>query len=117
MITDSTATFHQLLHEIVNGLGVVLAAIGSAALIVGGTISVNIMLVAVTEPAHWIRIRNALGLRPRNITFRFLSECATVILMGGAVGVLYGIVIATLVTLVTAFLSAIEFWSNLRASW
>jgi putative ABC transport system permease protein len=82
-------------------------------LIVGGIVIMNIMLVSVTERTREIGIRKALGARPRDIMIQFLIESGTMALVGGFFGVLGGILVAQLVTVVAGFPSTVALWSVL----
>lgn len=68
-----------------------LAAIGSICLIVGGVGVMNVMLVSVTERRMEIGIRRALGARQRDIQSQFLIESVILSLFGGVFGVLLGV--------------------------
>jgi putative ABC transport system permease protein len=108
---DSSSTFQNLLGKILNSFGAVVASIAAISLVVGGIVIMNIMLVSVTERTREIGVRKALGARRNDILVQFLIESATISLVGGAIGVLSGILLAKIITLAIAFPSAIEYWS------
>ena len=89
------------------------ATIGIAciSLVVGGIVIMNIMLVAVTERTREIGIRKALGARRDDVLLQFLIEAVTLSTLGGALGVILGVVVAESVTLLIGIPSSIKLWA------
>jgi putative ABC transport system permease protein len=71
---------------------VLLIAIASISLIVGGIGIMNVMLVSVTERTREIGVRVAVGATEEAIQLQFLGESVMLSLVGGAAGVLFGFV-------------------------
>uniref|UniRef100_A0A7C2NG20 FtsX-like permease family protein n=2 Tax=Thermoanaerobaculum aquaticum TaxID=1312852 RepID=A0A7C2NG20_9BACT len=79
-------------------LTLLLAAIASVSLLVGGIGIMNIMLVSVTERTREIGVRRALGARRADIRWQFLIESSMISGLGGVVGIGLGIFIARLIS-------------------
>jgi len=77
---------------------IVLGAIASISLIVGGIGIMNIMLASVMERTKEIGIRMAMGATKKDIILQFLTEATIISLTGGITGIILGIILSKLIT-------------------
>ena len=87
----SMQTMIEQMSTITKTLSLMLSGIAAISLLVGGIGIMNIMIVTVTERRQEIGIRKALGASPAAIRRQFLTESASITLLGGAIGILLGI--------------------------
>ena len=102
-------------NKITSGFFVVMLALSSVGLMVGGVGVVAIMMISVTERTREIGVRKALGATRREIMFQFLIEAATLTLVGGIAGMVLGGLIALGVNKLTPIPAQVPMWSVLLA--
>jgi len=87
-----------LMQQVTGIFTIVLGAIASISLLVGGIGIMNIMLVSVTERTREIGIRKAVGARRRDILMQFLIEAAMLSGVGGGIGIVGGWAVSYLIS-------------------
>jgi putative ABC transport system permease protein len=79
-------------------MSILLAAIASVSLVVGGIGIMNIMLVSVTERTKEIGLRQAVGAKTKDILTQFLVEAVTLSVAGGIAGIVLGLTVSALIS-------------------
>jgi putative ABC transport system permease protein len=103
--------FLETFNNMTRGFFLVMLALSSVGLMVGGVGVVAIMMISVTERTREIGVRMAVGATRGEILFQFLVEAATLTVLGGVAGMVLGGLIAFLVNHYTPIPAAIPLWS------
>lgn len=99
-----------------NVMSMLLGAVASISLLVGGIGIMNIMLVSVSERTREIGIRMAVGARPSNVRVQFLTEAVVLSLLGGAIGIGIGVGVSKAVTQIFSWQTVISMQSVVLAA-
>jgi len=105
---QSMAEFADTLKQITGILTLLLGAVASVALLVGGIGIMNIMLVSVTERTREIGIRIAIGATEWDVQLQFLIEAVMLSVLGGIIGIALGELASWIVDLAVGWAFAIS---------
>jgi putative ABC transport system permease protein len=108
---ETNESFLSLWADLSGTFFIVMIVIACIALVVGGIVIMNIMLVSVTERTREIGIRKAMGARRRDVLLQFLIESSTMALVGGILGIFFGITFAKGITALIGMPSTVKLWA------
>lgn len=98
----STKEAQQTIGDVLGSVSILLLALTSISLVVGGVGIMNVMYVSVSERTSEIGLRKALGAKSTSILQQFLAEAIIITGIGGLLGILFGVLVVFLLTLVFA---------------
>ncbi|MFP4496972.1 MAG: ABC transporter permease [Vulcanimicrobiota bacterium] len=111
----SPEEFKEMFDEFIKTMGLLLGGVATVSLLVGGIGIMNIMLVTITERIREIGIRMAVGAKSRDIMIQFLVESVTISLIGGLLGVLFGVILSNFIGRISEWDIYISNWSVMLA--
>lgn len=105
-----------IMDTIMNALTAIVTGIAAISLLVGGIGIMNIMLVAVNERVREIGVRKAIGAKKIDILVQFLTESVIISLLGGVIGIISGVGLASLIMVVIGMPLVVSVWAILLAT-
>ncbi|WP_336832614.1 ABC transporter permease [Staphylococcus pseudoxylosus] len=98
---NDTEEMMKGINKVFDGITYFVAAVAGISLFIAGIGVMNVMYISVTERTEEIAIRRAFGAKSRDIELQFLVESVVLCVLGGIIGLILGILIASLVDAVT----------------
>ncbi|MEF3692352.1 MAG: ABC transporter permease [Candidatus Moraniibacteriota bacterium] len=90
----------EILSTVTDAMRYFLLAVGTISLIVGGVGVMNVMLIAVNQRINEVGLRKAVGAKNSDVMIQFLIESATISFIGGVWGIILGIAVSYLVSII-----------------
>ena len=106
----------NIVNNILGALTGFVTGIAAISLLVGGIGIMNIMLVAVNERVREIGVRKAIGAKSRDIVLQFLVESMMISLIGGILGIIFGLLGAFLIMWAIKGTLVIAWWAVILAT-
>ncbi|MGN0515395.1 ABC transporter permease [Eubacterium sp.] len=100
---SSLETVLSTVTSMISTVSLAIGAIAAISLLVGGIGVMNIMLVSITERTKEIGTRKALGAPNNSIRLQFITESVVICLIGGIIGILFGIGLGSIISKVIGF--------------
>jgi len=113
---DTMENSMAMMDTIMNALTAIVTGIAAISLLVGGIGIMNIMLVAVNERVREIGVRKAIGAKKSDILVQFLTESVIISLMGGVIGIISGVGLASLIMVAIGMPLVVAVWAILLAT-
>ncbi|MCD8851251.1 ABC transporter permease [Staphylococcus xylosus] len=98
---NDTEEMMKGINKVFDGITYFVAAVAGISLFIAGIGVMNVMYISVTERTEEIAIRRAFGAKSRDVELQFLVESVVLCVLGGLIGLILGILIASLVDAVT----------------
>lgn len=97
-IVSSIEEAKEVIGDVFSSINILLLALTSISLIVGGVGIMNVMYISVVERTFEIGLRKALGAKSKNILVQFLLESIFITFLGGIMGIIFGFVLSILIS-------------------
>lgn len=98
---EDTEEMMKGINKVFDGITYFVAAVAGISLFIAGIGVMNVMYISVSERTEEIAIRRAFGAKSRDIELQFLIESVVLCLIGGVIGLIIGILIASFIDVVT----------------
>lgn len=108
VMVSSMKSAIDAMNSFMGSFSLIMGAVAGISLLVGGIGVMNIMMVSVAERTREIGLKKAIGAKRRAILGQFLTEAAVLTMLGGIIGVILGLSLSKLMTLIIGIPSAVS---------